>query len=171
MLITTSSVEAEDLARQFMQEVLLKIGLCGLIVVDADSKFLGAFAAMCKLLGLRLHAAARSNHKAILVERFFRSLNKAVMIASNDCGTNDVFVEAVHCFTYVWNASVIDSTDIVCSVAPALGREFKFPMDLNLSPVPVPVDGNVCELHAFLRFHQDNAHIAAEVLKIITEDR
>jgi hypothetical protein len=168
--ITTSSVEAEDLARQFMQDVLLKIGLCGLIVVDADSKFLGAFEAMCKLLGLRLHAAARSNHKAILVERFFRSLNKAVTIASNDRGTNDVFVEAVHCFTYAWNASVIDGTDIVRSVA-ALGREFKFPLDLDLSPIPVPVDGDVCELHAFLRFHQDNARIAAEVLKIIIEDR
>jgi PAS domain-containing protein len=168
--LTTSLVEAEDLARQFMQDVLLKIGLCGLFVVDADSKFLGSFEAMYKVLGLRLHAAARSNHKAILVERFFRSLNKAVTIASNDRGTNDVFVEAVHCFfTYAWNASVIDGTDIVRSVA-ALGREFKFPLDLNLSSVPVPVDGDVGALHAFLRFHQDNARIAAEILKIITED-
>jgi PAS domain-containing protein len=168
--LTTSYVEAEDLARQFMQDILLKIGLCGLIVVDADSKFLGSFEVMCKLLGLRLHSAARSNHKAMSVERFFRSLNKAVTIASNDRGTNDVFVEAVHCFTYAWNASVIDGTDIVRSVA-ALGREFKFPLDIQLSSEPVPMDGDVSTLHAFLRAHQDNARIANEFLKVITEDR
>jgi hypothetical protein len=170
ILLTTSAIEADSLARLFMQDVLLKIGLCGLIVVNADSKFLGAFESMCRLLGLRLHAAARANHKAILVERFFRSLNKAVAIATNDRGTNDVFVEAVHCFTYAWNASVIDGTDIVRSVA-ALGREFKFPLDLRLADAPLPVDGDLSELHSFLRIHQRDARVAAEILQIIIEDR
>jgi hypothetical protein len=54
------------------------------IVVDADSKFLGTFEEMCMMLGLCLHAAAHANHKAILVERFFCSLNKAVTTAAND---------------------------------------------------------------------------------------
>jgi hypothetical protein len=168
--VTTAATEADSLARIFMQDVLLKVGLCGLIVVDADSKFLGAFEEMCKLLGLRLHTAARANHKAILVKRFFRSLNKAVTIAANDRGTNDVFVEAVHCFTYAWNASVIDGTDIVRSVA-ALGREFQFPLDLQLAREPVPVNGNLSELHSFLRIHQNNARVATEILRIITEER
>jgi hypothetical protein len=81
-----------------------------------------------------------------------------------------VFVEAVHCFTYAWNASVIDGTDIVRSVA-ALGREFKFPLDIQLSSEPVPVDGDVGMLHGFLRVHQDHARLANEFLKVITEDR
>jgi hypothetical protein len=92
---------------------------------------------MCALLKLQLHAAARGNHKAVSVERFFRVLNRSVAIACNDRGTNQVFVEAVHCTAYDWNASPIDGTDIIRSVA-AVGREFKSPFDLTLSTEPQP---------------------------------
>jgi hypothetical protein len=80
-----------------------------------------------------------------------------------------VFVEAVHCFTYAWNASFIDGTDIVHSIA-ALGREFQFPMDLQLAREPVPVNGDLSELHSFLQIHQHNARVATEFLRIITEE-
>jgi hypothetical protein len=60
---------AHDLARVLFQEILLKVGMCGLIVTDAGSTFCGIFADTCKLLSIWLHAASHGNHKAISVER------------------------------------------------------------------------------------------------------
>ena len=39
----TNHITAGNLARIFLQEVLLKIGLCGLVVVDDGSTFKGIF--------------------------------------------------------------------------------------------------------------------------------
>ena len=61
-------ITAEGLASTFMQEILLKVGLCGLVVVDAASSFLSVFEQMCAVLGLRFHPATRGNHKAVSME-------------------------------------------------------------------------------------------------------
>ena len=157
---------SEGLARIFMEEVLLKVGLCGLgVVVDAASAFLSVFKDMCEILGLRFHQAARGNHKAVSVERFFRYLNKAMTIAANDRNTNQVFNETSHCAAYTWNSSCIDGTDIVRSVV-AVGREFK-----TLHEAPVPVDGNVSAVHSFLWLAQENSHFATNILRLLTEER
>ena len=165
-----SNTTSDDLARVFMEEVLLKVGLCGLVVVDAASAFLSNFKDMCDALGLRFHQAARGNHKAVSVERFFRYLNKAVAIAANDRNTNQVFVETAHCAAYAWNSSCIDGTDIVRSVV-AVGREFKFPLDITLHEAPTPVDGSVSAVHAFLRLAQENSQFAQQILQLLTEER
>ena len=158
------------LAWIFMEEVLLKVGLCGLVVVDAASAFLSVFRDMCEVLGLRFHQAARGNHKAVSVKRFFRYLNKAVAIAANDRNTNQVFVETSHCAAYAWNSSCIDGTNIIRSVV-AVGREFKFPLDLSLQDPPISVDGNVYAVHSFLRLAQTNSRFAMNVLQLLTEER
>ena len=80
----TNDITAQDLARLFVQEVLLKVGFCGLVVVDDGSTFKGHFQAVCKLLSIEIHVAARGNHKAVGVKHFHRFLNKAVTIAAND---------------------------------------------------------------------------------------
>jgi hypothetical protein len=129
--VLVQTTHAYDLARFLLNEILMKVGMCGLIVVDAGSTFCGIFADACKLLGIQLHRASRGNHKAVSVERFFRYLNKAVTIASSDRGTQLVWVEAAMIATYAWNCSPIDGTDVVRSI-PAMGREFKFPFDLAL---------------------------------------
>lgn len=161
---------AAGLGRIFMEEVLLKVGLCGLVVVDAASAFLSVFEDMCEILGLRFHPAARSNHKAVSVERFFRFLNKAVTIAASDRDTNQVFIETSHCAAYAWNSSCIDGTDISRSVV-AVGREFKFPLDIALHDAPTPVDGSVFAVHAFLRLGQENSQFAQKILQLLTEER
>ena len=125
---------------------------------------------MCDVLGLRFHQAARGNHKAVSVERFFRYLNKAVAIAANDRNTNQVFIETSHCAAYAWNSSCIDGTDIVRSVV-AVGREFKFPLDITLHARPTPVDGSVRAVHSFLRLAQENSKFAQNVLQLLTEER
>ena len=40
-------IHAHELARHLFQDILLKVGMCGLIVVDAGSTFCGVFADAC----------------------------------------------------------------------------------------------------------------------------
>jgi hypothetical protein len=166
----TSEITSHNLSILFMKHFLLKIGLCGLVVVDAASSFLSVFESMCSILGIKFHAAARGNHKAVSVERFFRFLNKLLTIHSNDRATNQVFIETSECAAYAWNSSAIDGTDIIRSVA-AVGREFKFPLDINLGSTPIPVDSDVFAVHSFLRLAQTNSQFAIETLRILTEER
>jgi hypothetical protein len=112
-----SNITSHDLARIFYQEFLLKFGMCGMVVVDAGSNFLAVFEAMCAVLQIRCHAAAKGNHKAVSVERYFRFLNKAVTIAINDRDDHTVWVAAAMTAGYAWNSAPIDGTDILRSVA------------------------------------------------------
>ena len=104
------------------------------------------------------------------MERFFRYLNKAVAIAANDRNTNQVFIETSHCAAYAWNSSCIDGTDIVRSVV-AVGREFKFPLDITLHDAPTPVHGSVSAVHSSLRLAQENSQFATNILRLLTEER
>ena len=166
----TNNITAHDLARLFVQEVLLKVGFCGLVVVDDGSTFKGLFKTVCAALSIDFHVAARGNHKAVGVEHFHRFLNKAVAIAANDRGTNSVFVEAAHTAAYAWNSSPIDGTDIIRSV-PAVGRPFRFPFDLSLSPTPTPTSNQASDVHAFLRLSSPTTQFAERVLRLLTEER
>jgi len=163
---------AASLAQLFMKDMLLKVGLCGMVVVDADSKFCAAFEDMCSALGLRFHAIARGNHQALSVERFFRVLNKSVTIAAADrnIAPRHVFVQAAGCTAYAWNSSPIDGTDILRCVA-ALGREFKFPLDIELMAAPTMVHGDTAHVHNYLRLAQSQSTFSTEILKILTQDR
>jgi hypothetical protein len=62
----------------FMQEVLLKVGLCVMIVVDDGSTFKGLSIEMWKIIKLRCHVIARNNNQALCVERFHAFLNKTL---------------------------------------------------------------------------------------------
>jgi hypothetical protein len=53
---------AHVLAPIFMQEVLLKVGFCVMVVVGDGSTFKGLFVEMCKILKLRCHVVSRNNH-------------------------------------------------------------------------------------------------------------
>ena len=101
--VPVTDIHAHVLARLLFHGILLKVGMCGLIVVDAGSTFCGVFAEVCALLGIRLHPASCGNYKAVSVERFFRYLYKAVTIASSDRGTHLVWVQASMIATYAWN--------------------------------------------------------------------
>jgi hypothetical protein len=121
-----SNITSHDLARIFYSEFLLKFGMCGMVVVDAGSNFLAIFEAMCDVVKIRFHPAAKGNHKAVSVARYFRFLNKAVTIATNDHDDPLVWVPAAHTAGYEWNSGPIHGTDIIRSVA-AVGRPFSFP--------------------------------------------
>jgi len=170
LVTATNDISAHNLARLLVQDVLLKVGFCGLIVVDDGSTFKGLFKEVCGILNIDLHVAARGNHQAVGVEHFHRFLNKAVAIAANDRGTNTVFVEAAHTAAYAWNSSPIDGTDIIRSV-PAVGRPFRFPFDISLSPTPTPTQQQATDVHAFLRLAAPTTQFAEQVLRLLTEER
>ena len=81
--VAVAHVNAAELARAFMEGVLLKFVLCLVIVVDNDSKFMALFEATSKALNIRPHRAAKRNHKAIGVERYHTFLNHNVKIISS----------------------------------------------------------------------------------------
>ncbi len=172
--VPVRTTHAHNLARFLFQDILLKVGMCGLIVVDAGSTFCGIFADACKLLGIRLHPASRGNHKAVSVERFFRYLNKAVTIASSDRGTPLVWVEAAMIATYAWNCSPIDGTDVVRSI-PAMGREFKFPFDVALdadgAPPAEPLSDSSASVLAYIQQTSEHIDFARRVVELVVHDR
>ena len=104
-----------------MQHVFMKLGLCHLVVLDDGSPFKGAFIAMYDALNLNYDVLAKCNHKGITVEHFHRFLKKNVTIATEDRGTNDIFVPVGIATGYAWNSAPIDDTDILRSI-PAIGR-------------------------------------------------
>ena len=119
----------------FMQHVLVKFGLCHLVVLDDGSPFKGAFIAMCNALSLNYDVLMKRNHKGLTIEHFHRFLNKSVTIAAKYRGTNNIFVPAGIAAGYAWNSAPIDGTDILRSI-PTIGLELHFPLDFNLNALP-----------------------------------
>ena len=120
--VAISATEASYLARMFMEHVLLKFGICVMVVCDDGNEFRGTFEKMCNKLNIKFHVVAKRNHKAVGVERFHKFLNKAQNISTEERGTSEPFVEIGMATAYAWNASPIDGTDIIRSV-PAIGKE------------------------------------------------
>lgn len=122
-----------------MENVILKVGICIVLVVDDGNELMGIFVQLSKSLNIRLHKAAKRNHKAVGVERCHRFLNHSATIISNERQTPKYFVEAAIITAYAWNAMPVDRTDIGCSVC-AIGRPLKFHMDIVLSELLDPID-------------------------------
>ena len=139
----------------FMQYVLMRIGLCHMIVLDDGSPFKGAFI-MCDALNLNHDVHAKHNHKGLIVDYFHRFLNNSVIIAAEDRGTNDIFVPTGIASGYAWNSVPIDGTDILCSIS-VIGREFHFPIDINLS--------------ALLKLAYNSGQTALDYLKLTDSSR
>ena len=161
---------ASTLAEYFMQHVLLKSGICHLVILDDGSPFKGMFSAMCKMLRINYDILAKKNHKGLLVEKFHIFLIKTVTIAAEDRGTNDIFVAVGVAAGYTWTSSPIEGTDIFRSV-PALGRELRFPLDVDNSTLPPLVSNNADSVVSYLRLTDSNRHFATAILKILIEDR
>ena len=111
-----------------LMRILLTHGLCHTVIIDADSKFRATFAEVTDLLHLNKHELAKGNHKAMLVERFNRYLNKVMKIFSNERASNRTYIEGALLAAYAWNSSPISGTDISKSLL-VMGREFNFPID------------------------------------------
>ena len=113
----------------------MKFGLCHLVVLDDGNPFKGAFVAMCKSLKVNYDILAKRKYNGLSVEHFQRFLNKVIKISMEDRQSNDVFVPTGIAAGYAWNSASIDGTDILRSTV-AVGRKFRFPIDIDLSALP-----------------------------------
>ena len=129
------------LASYFMQNVIMKLGLYHLIVLDDGTPFKGVFIAICQALNINYDILAKRSHKGLSVEYFRRFLNKSVTIAAEERGTTNIFVPDGIAAGYAWNSAPINGTDILRSI-PAIGRELKFLLYINLNAMPKLVQNN-----------------------------
>jgi hypothetical protein len=111
-----------------IMKIQLRYGLCHTIVLDKDSKFLGAFCESLDLLQINCHVLSGDNHNPMLVERLCRYLNKGLRIMTNEWDTVPVALEALLLPLYAWNLCLVPGTDISRSLV-AVGCEFAFPID------------------------------------------
>jgi hypothetical protein len=58
-----TNTTSATLATAFMQQVLLKVGMCGLVCPDAGSSFCGHFTKLCETLNIPCNAAAKGNQQ------------------------------------------------------------------------------------------------------------
>ena len=161
---------ALDLAKSFMEKVLLSYGMCSVVVVDADSKFRSVFEDMCSKLKIMFWPLARGNHKGLSIEKYHRFLNKTQTIAGDIRGTHHTILQNYKLSQYGWNSAPIDNTDVSRSMA-AIGREFQFPLDVELSPTPTLNDCQNSNLYEYLRAASNNGPFATSVISTLVEER
>ena len=168
--IALSHVNSAELARAFMESVLLKFGFCLVLVVDDDKKFMAIFESMTKALKIRLHRAAKRNHKAVGVERYHKFLNHNMKIIGNARETHKCFVEVAMVSAYAWNSMPVDGTDIIRSI-PAIGRPFRFPMDVAIAPFPPLITDAANSTVQYIRSISKDAFFARELTTWLAEER
>ena len=166
-----NSITAKETTQSIIKRVFLVIGLPRMIIIDAGSEFAGLLKQVCDQLLIKYYTVSKGNHKAIIVERVNRYLNKIQRIHQIDTETYKDWINGIMLGIYAWNAAPIDSMDITRSFA-AIGREFKLPIDIKGNDNPMVLHNNQGE--------QVIAHIEAtfpmilkqrELLKILITKR
>lgn len=91
-------------------------------------------------------------------------------IDGTDRGTHNGFIRTAKTAQFTWNSAPIDGTDVVRSLA-AVGREFRFPLDVDLRPSLTINDESNSHLYQYLRDVSDKLKCALSILQIIVEER
>ena len=164
VVVPVTNESSSTLAENFFQHVLMKFGLCHLVVIDDGTPFKGAFVATCTTLDLNYDILTKRNHKGLTAKHFRRFLNKAVTIAMEDRQSNDVFVPAGIAAGYAWNGVPKYGTNILRSTV-AIGREFRFPIDINLSALPQLTQYNAQSTIDYLRLTDSNRRFSSSIFK------
>ena len=71
---------------------------------------------------------------------------------------------------FAWNSAPIYNTDVVRSLA-AVGREFRFPLDVELSVIPPINDVSNSALTNYLRGVSIESKFAVSVVQVLIEER
>ena len=166
VVVPVPDENSATLASYFMQYVLIKFGLCHLVVLNDCTSFKRYFIAMCQALNINYDILAKRNHKGLSVEHFYHFLNKSVTIAAEERGTANIFVPAGITAGYAWNSVPIDGTDILRSI-PAIGRKLKFPLDINLNAMSKLVQNNANAVLEYLKLTDSSRSFSSSILKIL----
>jgi hypothetical protein len=111
------NANSKTVAQAAFASFFMPNGLPKLVIVNAGSKLAGALTEMCTSLGVPFHRVANENHKAILNEQFRPYLNKVQKIHQANCESLDQWVMGLFFALYGWNASPVDGTNIMRSLA------------------------------------------------------
>ena len=163
VLVTNES--SATLTEYFFEHVLMKFGLCHLVVIDDGTLFKGSFVAMCKALDLNQDIFANRNYKWLTVGNFHRFLNKEATIVMTDRQSNNVFVLAQIAVECAWNSARIDGTVILRSTV-TIGREFRFPIDIDLLALSQLNQNNAQSTIDQMKLSDSNRHFSSPILKL-----
>ena len=141
----------------------MKFGVWHIVVLDDGIPFKG------KALKLNHDILTKRNHNGLSVEHSHRFLNKAATISMDDRQSNDVSVSAGIAAGHAWNSTPNDLTDMLRSTV-AIGREFRFPIDVNLYTC-LNLHIIMHNLLLSLRITDFNRRISSSILKTLIEDR
>ena len=165
-----TNINAAHLANFFMADVVLSFGMCSVVVIDDGSSFKQFFKLMCDALAITYWCLSLGNHCRNSVERYHQFLKKTHAIAGNDRVTHKVYIQNAKTSQYTWNSAPIDKTDII-RVMVAVGRAFRFPIDVSLSPSPILNTEPNSVLFNYLRYISIDGEFSLSVLQILTEER
>ena len=168
--ILVEEATSEMLGKLFMEQAVFTFGMVAVVVMDADSNFLGLFEEMCRALGLKCWPLSRGNHKGNSVEKYQRFLDKTQTIVGEDRGTHHSFIENSKTSQYAWNSAPIDDIDISRCFA-AVGRHFKFPIDVDLNAAPRINNNNQSTLYIYLRDVSNDSQFVTSVLQVLIEEQ
>ena len=166
----TSNITAVSLAELFMSDIVLTFLMCSVVVVDDGSTFKGAFIDTCKALNIHYWCLSRGNHKGNSMKRYHRFLNKPQTIASNDRGTHSVYIKNANTSQYLWNSAHIEDTNVTRCMT-AIGRDFRFHLDVNLMPTSTLNNTDNANLFQYLRDMSTESAFALLIMQIIVEER
>ena len=63
--VPIKNADAATIAKALLQDILFKVGLCGVIVVDDGSGFKATVIDICSILRIRWHLLSKDNHKVL----------------------------------------------------------------------------------------------------------
>ena len=85
--------------------------------------------------------------------------------------TSEYFVEyGMLSSAYAWNTSPIDGIYIIRSI-PAIGRELKIPMDINVTKIPTIIDSTSKIVVTYLSHIQNDVQFSQELLQWLLENK
>ena len=105
------------LSSYFMQHVLMKFGICHLVVINDSTVIKGYFFGIYQGLNLKYDMFSKDNYEGITVKHFHRFLNKSVTIAVEERGINDMFVPTIINVGCSWNSAHINGIYIYSEVS------------------------------------------------------
>ena len=144
---------------------MLSFGTVTVLLVDADRRFRGAFESMCKFPKIKFCNIAHSNHKVDSVKKYHQLQKKTQATARQHGVIHDVFIQNDKTSQYTWNSAPINDTNVMRSVA-AVGREFIFPLDIELLLTTNLNPNNTQLLFKYLLDVFTNPQFSISVLKI-----
>ena len=114
--------------------------------------------------------AKQQNDKAVGIERYQKFLNFSQRIELERRQTLEAFVEIGMVTAYAWNASPTNGTDLIRNV-PAIGRELRFPIDINTAQIPQQSNNKALTMATYLRLLDRDVDFSRELLSWTIDDR